>query len=1158
MNSIHNFILDLRRKQGAIWIQNQKIKLSLPATSQTHQIDEFISANRSEIIRLLSENSIVSKEEFKRRLILKDTSLPAFPLSFAAEGIWFVEHFERGTSAYNVPSLFEILNPADVEAIKFAIRQLVLRHEILRTTIQMDTHGQGVQVVGVDPLRINEEHVTDKTNLELSISADIHRPFDLQTEYPLRVKFYVMPSDSIGNKQIFLLINFHHIATDGWSAKIFEKELADYFNAYKLGNDQYSLPPLEIQYKDYSFWQQNRLTGVELDEQLAYWRKSLEGYQALELPTDYPRRSKTDYKGSRQVFSFNKDTSDKIRQLVRQYAVTSQSLFLGSLSILLGKYCGQDDVTVRSPIANRHYRQTEGLMGCFVNTLVNRTTLRENQSFVELLHRIHQNQISAQRFQDLPFERLINELSRHNLALFPVLLAVQGSGELQGVDALKNVLNPFVLHTAHEPARVDLAIYVNDTDELISGAAVYATSLFHDNTIKQFIHNYQQLLGILIEHPLKRYGEIALLDPYGCEQLTNHGKGAIKDYPRDKTIYKLFQEQVSRTPDATAIVFENNYLTYHELNEKSNQLARYIRAQHQWKTGHQLTCDTLIGLYIDRSMEMIVGILAIMKAGGAYFPLDINYPRERVTYIVEDTRAQFVLTKRKMSSDLAVDVIYIDLQEELYQQADVSDLTEYSHATDLAYVIYTSGTTGKPKGVMVEHASLVNLVYGQRDSFEVNPGTKALQFAALVFDASISEIFTALTFGSTLFIASNAVRQDASLLVDYLDRNMISLATIPPALLSAMPYRNLTNLKVLVVAGELCTQPVIERWSAGRKLINAYGPTENTVCTSMHTWQTEDSNATIGKPLDNTSIFVLDKYLNPVPRGVRGELYVSGISLARGYLNNIELTNDRFVVKDFEYLQQHVTRLYKTGDQVRWLANGNLEFYGRTDTQVKIRGHRIELQEIENALLNINGIKECCVLARDRKTSEGTMKYLVAYYTLNESSEKPLTTGTLEHLSHILPGYMMSVTNRTFPSKETIDRQLKLTLPDYMVPEALVMIESIPVTINGKIDKNALPEPRLELVDDFIAPATEREEMLCMIWQEILGRKQVGMTDDFFRIGGNSILAIQASHRISKALGYDVKVADIFKFKTLADLQQLSMTDQSSVNDSGEHWELIV
>lgn len=1162
-NNIHQFLDKIRTIGGAVWLKHMSIKMSLPKSFDDGHFDAFIVHHRSAIIQLLQENNIQSKEDFLQRVIFRDSTITNYPLSYSMEGIWFVESFERGTNAYLVPTLFRVSDRKYIAGIRFALGQLVSRHEILRTTIHLDAQGKGVQLVGNRLLSIDEAYFDNEQKFESQVREDCNRPIDLSAQYPLRVKIYYTLFEK-KTDQIFILINFHHIATDGWSGKIFEKELATYFDAYQREDRQTALSDLDIQYKEYSLWQRNSLTGSKLKEQTEYWANVLAGYQPLELPVDYARASKFDYKGARQNFSFDGEISSKTLKLAQQYGVTLQSIFLGVLGILLEKYCGQDDIVILSPIANRTQRQTEGLLGCFVNTLVNRIQLQGNESFAALIGRIHEGQILAHRYQDLPFEKLVSTLfddrDPGSPPLFPVLLAVQGTGELKGIDSLADVLTPFRLENIHEPARVEMAIYIDDTNDLLSGTLIYATSIFSAETIQHFVGNFVDLLHRTIEQPMELYNRSGLLENTRYLQMITRGNCTGNGYYSNKTIHGLFEEQAARTPDALALVYDDRSMTYRELNERSNQLAREVRNKYLRKTGVPMASDTLIGLYLDRGIEMVIGMLAILKAGGAYVPMDISYPAARVNYMLEDTNALLILSERKRSAALAAEAIYVDCYEQVYQHHDCSNLSGNCCPNDLAYVIYTSGTTGKPKGVLVEHAGVVNLAYGQNVGFEIKEKSRVLQFAAFVFDAAVSEIFTALSFGGTLYIISTSVRQDANLLVEYLGRHKITVATIPPAMLSAMPYQHLPDLKVVVVAGELCPLDVMQKWSAGRKLINAYGPTEATVCATMHFWKSGSANSDIGKPIDNIDTYILDKYGNSVPVGAKGELYIAGISLARGYLNDVQLTVDRFIENKFVTAEgSQTSRFYKTGDLVRCMAEGNYDFIGRNDSQVKIRGHRIELDEIEQQMLTVNGVKQCCVIAKDRKTASGSIKYLVGYYTLNDPNNDALDEDVENPFDYLLPRYMQDVSEKpNYPSKESILEQLKLNLPDYMIPDTLLVIDSIPVTINGKIDKDALPEPEFNIIDDYVPPVSEMEKLICNMWREILSVNQIGTMDDFFKLGGNSILAIQTSHRMSKELGCDIKVADIFRLKTISCLLQFSVADRAGANDTGEQWELII
>ncbi|HKX86725.1 MAG TPA: amino acid adenylation domain-containing protein [Flavobacterium sp.] len=1045
-------------------------------------------------------------------------------LSFAQERLWFIEQFEEGTNAYHMPSLLELDAETNKEGLKQAIQQIISRHEVLRSTIEQSENLEyGIQKVHETPLFIDDLTIATTEDYEALIKKDIDKPFNLNAEYPIRVKFYTLTSSSKeALDRTLMLINIHHIASDGWSMDIFQKELTAYYEAFLRNDKTFALPALEIQYKDYAVWQKNYLTGEVLEKQLSYWKNKLSGYEPLEFPTDYPRPSKIDYSGARQKFTVNKEISQKLRLITQEYGVTLNSVMLASVSILLSKYTGQKEIVIGSAIANRQHRQTEGLIGFFVNTQANRIVLSNTQRFIELIQQVHEDQVEAQLHQDLPFERLIDMLemerdtSKH--PVFQVMFGVQNFDSNEKASYLeKNYLKPYANEDIHAVEQFDFSISIDDSHEELIGEISYATSLFHSDTIAQLANHYLHLLDQLIQEPKKAYCQILLLNPVEYKQIVYDWNETDQLYIKNKAIHELFQDQVVKTPDAVAIVFEEQTLTYKELNEKSNQLARHIRAQYKEITKQSLVPNTLIGLYLDRSLEMVIGILAVLKAGGAYVPLDINYPKERIDHILEDTQAVFVLQKRTINESESISLpqeklINIDLTEALYKNEDNSDLLVNCDPTNLAYVIYTSGTTGKPKGVMIEHKSVVNLIQDLLVKYKIENSERFLLFSNYVFDASVEQLFLSLlSNGGSLFIIDKDSILDSTRFIDYVVENKITHLDATPSYLSSIDPSKFTLLKRVVFGAEYLSKDVFNKYkSIVPTVINAYGPTETTVTALVSV-----NSYLLQKPtIQNTKVFILDSDYNPVPTGIIGELYIGGAGLARGYLNRPDLTQERFVTNPFatqEDLAKGYNRLYKTGDTVRWLPDGNIEYLGRNDDQVKIRGYRIELGEIEEALMQLEGIKQACVLVKEVKTESSSIKYLVGYYVVDTSSK-------------IL-------------DKASIISELSKVLPEYMLPVSLIMMESFPLTINGKLDKRALPNPDFKpTATEYIEPVTSQEKEVCEIWEEILGLEKVGTTDNFFRIGGNSILAIQVSHRMSKVLDCQVKVGDMFKHKTIKGL----------------------
>jgi amino acid adenylation domain-containing protein len=1332
------------------------------------------------------------------------------PLSFAQERLWFIEQYEQGTNAYHIPALFELAADTDVRGLKYALQQIVARHEVLRSTIERGEDQQGIQVVHTALLTIDEIICTDK-DLEALIKEAINRPFDLRSEYPIRVKLYKIEPGS----GTILLINIHHIACDGWSIGIFQKELFAWYEAYINNDKKFSLPDLDIQYKDYAVWQRTYLKGEILEKQLNYWKNKLTDYQTLELPTDYTRPNQVDYRGSRQVFSLTREVSDKLRALARMNGVTMHSVLLSSINILLSKYTGQEDIIIGSPIANRQYRQTKNLIGFFVNMQVNRTVLNKFQSYEELIRQVHQEQIEGQLHQDLPFEKLVDELefardpARH--AVFQVMFVVQSFGyDRKANGEQKKYFRPFHGSVNFQAEKFDLSIFIDDSQKELQGEISYATSLFGQETIVRLIEHFTHLIDELVEAPRKAYSQISLPGPEEYERIIYEWNKTDTEYPGDKTIHELFEEQAERTPDNVALVYEGKQLTYRELNEYSNQLAHHIRKQYRNTANDELRPDTLIALYLNRSLEMVVSILAVLKAGAAYVPIDTSYPKDRVNYILDDTEAPLVLTQRQLTGkdDTVLPkekILLTDLTEELYIREKTDNLPSESNSSSLAYVIYTSGTTGKPKGVMVEHKAVLSLVYN--DFINLTPNDVFVFLSSPVFDAATFELWTPLLNGNMLTVVGDTkelasdINKFRSVLVSY----NISILWLTRTLFESLYYSDNTlfkDLNYLIIGGEALDRNIINRIVESphkpRHFLNGYGPTESTTFTCIYNLSNfiRSSNVPIGRPIDKRKAYVLDNNQVPLPIGAIGELYIGGAGIARGYLKRPELTAERFIVNPFATAQDKTkgyTRLYKTGDLVKWLPDGNLEFIGRNDDQVKIRGYRIELGEIENALSQIEGVRQSCVLVKESKTDSGVNNYLVGYYVLDRSYvstkdgstvdswerlfdteyEKDIETistesdfsgwnsyitglafplsemqlwknGIIAIINTLRPGNVLEIgvgsgllmypllpvvkkytgldisesviarhknylKNKNykfelfhlranqldelpkdekydtiilnsvcqyFPniqyfnsvlqkaigrlsengsiflgdirnydlhkaliqekldynpeyymqkdidrialkenellispgyfthlqdtyetikvniiergenyinelskyrydvvislqgeavidhdkkapphtynvpflnqlSKEQIYQQLSAVLPSYMVPNALVMLDNLPLTVNGKLDKRALPDPAFSHPDEHEAPVTETQIALCRIWQDVLGLEQPGIRDDFFRVGGNSINAIQVSHRISKKFGVEFTIKDIFMCPTIASITDLLVVKSS-------------
>ncbi len=1083
---------------------------SLMAIQVSHQISESLgtSVSVADIFKWRTISGILSHLNEQVASVITAHQEKEATLSYAQERLWFIEQFNEGTDAYHIPLVFELLPGTNIEVLKEAMRKLVSRHEVLRSTIH-DQNGKGIQRVNENPIDFIEVVIKDDKLPSELLEKEVKRSFDLSSEYPLRVSLYISEAQksTIVSKAggCYLQLVFHHIATDGWSLDLFYRELEGYYAFCHQGGDDDPFPELSIQYKDYARWQKQHFNKEALTSQLSHWQSRLSGFEPLEFPTDFPRPRQSDFRGTSITLTIPANTSQRLRGLTGQLGTTLHSVLLGGFHILLSKYTNQQDIVTGSPIANRHHAQTADLIGFFVNTQVNRTILNSAESFSDLLKRVHKNQVQAQLYQDLPFEQLVEaleierDISRH--PIFQVMFAVQSFDQ---TDRSFEYLKPLKWDKTTVSSQFDFSLLVDDSHESLEVHIIYSDRLFKEATMSAFGLNFSQTLDWLSLHSEEAYSRLVL------HTSNFNPRQATLDLP-EETIVDVFQRQAESTPELIAVVFEDKQLTYQQLNEESNRLAHYLRLKQGEREFTNAQGFVPVPIILKRSTDMIVSIMAILKAGAVYVPIDPSYPQERIYQIIEDLEAKLVVTETGDScnehlASSGKELICIDAASPLWHQQSEKNLSFSPDSSMLAYIIFTSGTSGRPKGVMIEHKGIVNLVENQVEYFNICEVDHVLQYAPLIFDASVSEIFTALAVGACLYIVPEVIRTDIRLLSNFLEDNHISVATIPPALLALMEYKKFSYLKTLVVAGESPATGVLERWSQETRVINAYGPTESTVCATMFEYETGASRRNIGNSLQNFEIYILDTDKNPVPEGSIGELYISGIGLARGYYNQPDLTEDRFISNPFtdESREAFYSRMYRSGDLVKRLPRGALEYIGRVDDQIKLNGFRIELGEVEHVIDRVEGVVQSCVLLMSH--NEGN-KFLVAYYVKNIREDL---------------------------NPETIRTKLMNSVPQYMVPEIILEIDEFPLTRNGKIDKLALPKPKTFLSEAYKAPETRLEQEMSDIWKMALEKERVGVDDDFFKIGGNSLMAIQVSHHISKSLSVSVSVADIFKLRTIS------------------------
>ncbi|MCP3145371.1 non-ribosomal peptide synthetase, partial [Pyxidicoccus xibeiensis] len=1047
----------------------------------------------------------------------------ALPLSFAQQRLWFLDQLQPGSAFYNIPWALKFDGTLDVTALHRALSALGQRHEVLRTTFVV---RDGAPTQQIHPEVRLELPVVDLSTLTAAQREDearrlaheeAQRPFDLAQGPLVRTTLV-----RLAPEQHLLLVTLHHIVSDGWSIAVMVRELGAYYRQF-TGGEPATLAPLPVQYADYSVWQRQWLTGDTLKQELGWWREQLAGAShALELPTDRPRPALQTYRGAELPVPLSRELSEAVKALARREGATPFMVLLASLQLLLSRYSGQDDISVGSPIANRNRAETEGLIGFFINTLVLRARIDSRQSFRELLAQVRERTLAAYEHQDVPFEKLVEELQpQRDLSrspLFQVTLTLQNAPtnelRLPGL-----TLSPQV--TASDTSKYDFSLLLDEGSEGFTGLLNYNTDLFDAATAERMMRHYAVLLEAVVAAPERQLGLLPLLTDAERQQVVTEWSGTPGSYPSDTSLAELFAQQARSTPEAVALVFGDEQLTYAQLDQRANQLANYLR-------GLGVQAGSRVAVRLERSVDLVVGLLGVLKAGAAYVPLDKGWPTERVTFALQQSAAGVLLTQSELADELPdLGSVLVVMDEEGARIARQSDSAPVVAAggTDLAYVMFTSGSTGQPKGVCVPHRAIARLV--KSNSFmRFGPQEVWLQAAPIAFDASTLEVWGALLNGAKLVLApahSLSLEELGAELV----RHGVTSLWLTAALYEQMVAHQseaLTTVSQVLAGGDVLpahrVREHLARMPEGAVLINGYGPTENTTFSATHALKAGDEvprSVPIGRPLPHSTTYVLDEAFQPLPPGVPGELFVGGEGLAWGYLNRPDLTAERFVPHPFASTPG--ARLYRTGDKVRWTADGTLEFLGRTDFQVKVRGFRIELGEVEAVLRQFSGIQETVAVVREDVPGD---KRIVAYLV-------PATPGL--DIS-ALRGFMQQ------------------RLPEYMVPSAFVEMAALPLSSNGKVDRRALPAPDFAAAssEDFVAPRTELETKLAGIFAGVLGVERVGLHGDFFDLGGHSLLATQVVSRIRATLNVELPLGELFSAPTVAllaeRLQQRTTTTQ--------------
>ncbi len=1057
-------------------------------------------------------SSIVHLDEKNYRTSGEDSAV--YPVSSAQKRLFILERMANIGTTYNLPGVLTVEGDIDLEAFEKAFQKLIDRHETLRTSFEL-SDGEPVQRVHrrVDFKLGYKKADADKAE---DIIKGFIRKFDIGTAPLFRAELV-----KIGEKKHLLMFDMHHIISDGVTAVILVKEFIELYS-------QKNLSPLRIQYRDYAVWQNSLLESEIIKKQQEYWQNAFSGdIPVLNLPLDYPRPSIQSYEGDRVRFTLSKELVKGLKTVAANTGTTLYMVLIAAYNVLLYKYTGQEDIIVGSPTAGRPHADLENLAGMFVNTLALRNYPKNEKVFSGFLEEVKSNVLNALENQEFQFEKLIEvldlkrDLSRN--PLFDTLFVLQNMGIPEmDVGGLKFI--PFEFE--NRVSKFDITLEAIENKDDIRFNLEYNTSIFKRETIERLARHFNKILEEIAKNPYKEISQIEMLTKGEKEQILVDFNDTKKEYPKDKTLSLVFEEQVERTPNAVAVIFGEEKLTYLELNQRANSLARVLRQKGVGK-------ESIVAIMLERSTEMMVGILAVLKAGGAYLPISPSYPEERIRYMLEDSGTSLLLTKEGgygKKFEFSLDLTILDLDDRSLYMGDGSNLDPVNDSGSLAYVIYTSGSTGKPKGAMIEHYSVINRLSWMQNKYPIGKEDTILQKTPYTFDVSVWELFWWFFVGSKVCFLEPGGEKDPGAIIDEVEKNGITTMHFVPSMLNMfLEYleegsglERIASLRQVFASGEALGTKQVIRFNRlagkrhGTRLINLYGPTEATVDVSYFDCPLceEIDLVPIGKPIDNIRLYIVDRYNNLQPVGIPGELCIAGDGVGRGYLNRPELTKEKFVTDPFTGLgsRENGTTskevMYRTGDLARWLPDGNIEYLGRIDHQVKVRGFRIELGEIEEELIKHEDIKEAVVMAREDKDGGN---YLSAYIT----ADREITPAELrEHLTR--------------------------NLPEYMVPSYFVRLDKMPLSPNGKVDRKALPIPtgNINTGVEYVEPTSIIEKKLAEIWKEVLGAEIVGVKDNFFDLGGNSLLLIRMHSKLEALYPGKVSITDIFSHPTVSKLAE--------------------
>ena len=1032
-----------------------------------------------------------------------------YPLSPLQEGMLFHHLLTPEATAYFVQMSCTLSGDLDVAAFKRAWSKVIERHAVLRTFFTWEQRDKPLQVVIAQmPLPWTQYDWRDTPPAEQEqrftslITEDQQRSFDLS-----RAPLVRLTLAQLAENRYRFLWSFHHILLDGWSMPLLLKEIFFYYNAYR--NNQEAELEKPRPYKDYIAW----LRKQDPAATEGFWRETLKGFSVpTALVVERPGDGEAGY--SEIGVRLSEPVTARLNALARQSELTLNLVVQGAWAILLSRYSGEQDVLFGATASGRpvDLSGVESMVGLFINTLPARVRIASEDRVIPWLKKLQEEQLDVRQHEYTPLVEVQgwSEIPRgqslfESLFIFenyPVSAVVRepaGGLQVEDVKVSENTNYPLIAVSAPGP---ELLVKIG-----------YDHKRFDEATIERMLGHFQNVLEGIARNSDQRVVDVQLLTDEERVQMLHDWNDTRTTYTRDSCVHEVFEAQVERTPDSIAVSFQDEQLTYRQLNDRANQLARHLR---RVAVGR----ETRVAICMERSAEMVVAVLAVLKAGGAYVPLDHSYPKDRLAFMLDDSGAVVLLTQQALLNDLPETkalTLCIDRDRDRFQVESTENPSGITTARNLAYVIYTSGSTGTPKGVMIEHRGVINLAAAQIKTFDIQPSSRVLQFASFSFDASVSEIFTTLFAGATLVLETQNALMPGPEFAAMMRSRGITVVTLPPSILAALPSESLPDLRTIVTAGEACSTELVSRWQAGRRFINAYGPTESTVCATMGVCVDADQKPSIGRPIDNVRIYLLDEQMHPVPIGVAGELHIAYDGLARGYINRPEISAEKFVPNPFS--DEPGGRLYKTGDRARYLPDGRIDFLGRIDNQVKVRGYRIEPGEVEQVFKQHPVVNDVVVVVREDTPGD---KRLVAYVV--SRPEQALEISSL----------------RSFGKEK---------LPQYMMPSVFVVLQSVPLTPNGKVDRKALPKPdKAEARTDapYLPPQTELERIVTDIWQHVLKIGHVSLNDNFFDLGGHSLLMIQVQGKLRAALKRNISITDLFKYPNVNDLVAYLSRDQDS------------